>query len=119
MSSPVRALGLVRDLFFRSKLEAIAGPAGAQIEFASNLDMARARLAERSPEVVFVDLSDAAFPAEDASAAVRALAPDARLVGFASHVDMKALRRAREAGFNLTLSRSEFTVRLSGLLRGE
>jgi len=111
------ALGLVRDLFFRSKIEAVASPMGAKIEFASSLDAARTKLAGDHPSIVFVDLSDASFPADSTAAAVRELAPDAKLVGFASHVDMKALRGAREAGFNLTLSRSEFTARLADLIR--
>ena len=41
----------------------------------------------------------------------------ARLIGFASHVDLKALTAARNAGFDLTLSRSEFTARLAELLK--
>jgi hypothetical protein len=117
------ALGLVRDLFFRSKIEAIGVPMGAKIEFASSLDAARTKLAHAEligahPAVIFVDLSDATFPADLTAAAVRELAPEAKLVGFASHVDLKALRGAREAGFNLTLSRSEFTARLADLIRG-
>ena len=45
-------------------------------------------------------------------------APAARVIGFASHVDLKPLKAAREAGFDLTLSRSEFTARLPELLKG-
>jgi DNA-binding NarL/FixJ family response regulator len=112
-------LGLVRDLFFRSKIEAMASPMGAKIEFASSLDAARSKLVADRPSIVFVDLSDTTFPAESTAAAVRELAPEAKLVGFASHVDLKALRGAREAGFNLTLSRSEFTARLADLIRAD
>jgi hypothetical protein len=39
------------------------------------------------------------------------------MVGFASHIDLKPLRAAREAGFELTLSRSEFTAQLPDLLK--
>ncbi len=48
---------------------------------------------------------------------IRAAAPDARVIGFASHVDLKPLKAAREAGYELTLSRSEFTARLPELLK--
>ncbi len=68
--------------------------------------------------MVFIDLSDAAFPAETVYQEIRAAAANARLVGFASHVDLKALSSARNAGFDLTLSRSEFTAKLAELLKG-
>jgi DNA-binding NarL/FixJ family response regulator len=110
------ALGLVKDLFFRSKLDAVADSLGAEILYASTLDAAVKRAAEKNPAVIFADLSDADFPAAETAERIRAAAPDARLVGFASHVDLKPLRAAREAGFDLTLSRSEFTARLAELL---
>ncbi|HUO05954.1 MAG TPA: hypothetical protein VMU16_12225 [Candidatus Binataceae bacterium] len=112
------ALGLVRDLFFRSKLDAVASAVGAEIAYASSLDSAAKQCETIKPVVVFADLSDATFPAADTVAAIRAIAPDARLVGFASHVDLKPLKAGREAGFDLTLSRSEFTARLAELLKG-
>ena len=111
------ALGLVRDLFFRSKLDAVAESLDAEIVYASNLTIASERAGEKKPSVVFADLSDAAFPAVDTAAKIREAAPDAKLIGFASHVDLKPLRAAREAGFDQTLSRSEFTARLAELLK--
>jgi hypothetical protein len=102
MSSRI-ALGLVKDLFFRSKLDAVAESLGVEVLYASTLDAAARQCAGHHPAVVFADL--------------RADAPQAKIVGFASHVDLKPLKAAREAGFDLTLSRSEFTARLAELLR--
>jgi len=116
MSNKV-ALGLIRDLFFRSKIDAVASALGASVAYASSLEAAASRCAELKPDLVFADLSDATFPALETIEKIRAVAPDARLVGFASHVDLKPLRAAREAGFELTLSRSEFTARLPDLLK--
>jgi DNA-binding NarL/FixJ family response regulator len=113
------ALGLVRDLFFRSKIDAVASAVGADVAYASDLDAAARRCAELKPAVVFADLSDATFPALDTAQRIRGAAPDARLVGFASHIDLKPLKAARDAGFELTLSRSEFTARLGDLLQGK
>lgn len=110
------SVGLVRDLFFRAKIDAVAAAVGAEVAYASSIEAGASRCAELAPAIVFADLSDAAFPAAETAAAVRASAPGARLVGFASHVDLKPLRAAREAGFELTLSRSEFTARLPELL---
>jgi DNA-binding NarL/FixJ family response regulator len=116
MSNKV-ALGLVRDLFFRSKIDAVASALGATVAYASTLDAATLRCAELEPDLVFADLSDATFPALETIQNIRAAAPDARVVGFASHIDLKPLNAAREAGFELTLSRSEFTSRLPDLLK--
>ena len=116
MSNKV-ALGLIRDLFFRSKIDAVASALGATVAYASSLDAATLRCAELKPDLVFADLSDATFPALETIQKIRAAAPAARVVGFASHIDLKPLNAAREAGFELTLSRSEFTSRLPDLLK--
>jgi DNA-binding NarL/FixJ family response regulator len=111
------ALGLIRDLFFRSKIDAVAATVGAEVEYASSLDAIAARCAVIKPSIVFTDLSDSAFPALETLRQIRSVAPGARVIGFASHVDLKPLKAAREAGYELTLSRSEFTARLPELLR--
>jgi DNA-binding NarL/FixJ family response regulator len=113
----MRALGLVRDLFFRTKIDASAEALGVDTVYASNLEAARARCAELAPAVVFADLSDQNFPGRETATNMRQSAPQAKLIGFASHVDLKALAAAREAGFDLVLSRQEFTARLPELLK--
>ncbi|MGO9449874.1 MAG: hypothetical protein ACLQDV_02335 [Candidatus Binataceae bacterium] len=112
------ALGLIRDLFFRSKLDAVAESAGVDLFYASDLDAAAARCVRNQPSVVLVDLSDAAFPAAATVERIRASVPNARIIGFASHIDLKPLRAARDAGFEAALSRSEFTAKLPELLKG-
>ncbi|MGB9379527.1 hypothetical protein [Candidatus Binatus sp.] len=114
----MKALGLIRDLFFRVKIDAVAAAAGAEVEYASSLDVIAARCAQLRPSIIFTDLSDAAFPALETLKQIRAAAPDARVIGFASHVDLKPLKAAREAGYEMTLSRSEFTAQLPVLLKG-
>ena len=111
-------LGLIRDLFFRAKIDAVAAAVGAEVEYASSIEAAAARCAAVPPSIIFTDLSDAAFPALETLEKIRAVAPAARVIGFASHVDLKPLKAAREAGYELTLSRSEFTARLPELLKG-
>ncbi|HYB89431.1 MAG TPA: hypothetical protein VEC38_00150 [Candidatus Binataceae bacterium] len=111
------ALALVRDLFFRSKIDTVASALGAEVAYASDLDSAARRAAELKPQVVFADLSDLNFPPHQTAERIRASAPGARLAAFASHVDLKPLKAAREAGFDLALSRSEFTERLPDLLK--
>jgi DNA-binding NarL/FixJ family response regulator len=112
-----RILGLMHDLFFRSKVDAVSHAVGVDVVYAGSLDEANARCAEAVPAMIFVDLADPRFPAVETAGAMRAAAPAARLIGFASHVDLKALGAAREAGFEITLSRSDFTQRLPELLK--
>jgi DNA-binding NarL/FixJ family response regulator len=110
-------LALVRDLMLRSRIEGVAEALGVACTPAATLEIARVRAAEASPAVVFVDLSDRHFPSEETLAAMRAAASAARVVAFASHVDLKAFKAARAAGFDQVLSRSEFTARLPELLK--
>lgn len=111
------ALALIRDLFFRAKIDAVAAAVGAAVEYVSSLDALGSRCAEVNPSIILVDLSDSAFPALDAMKAISAAAPRAYAIGFASHVDLKTMKAARDAGFAQTLSRSEFTARLPELLK--
>src|ERR1700689_1765258 len=112
------ALGLIRDLFFRAKIDAVAAAVGAEVEYASSIEAAPRHCPRNPPSVIFTDLSDAAFPALDTLEKIRGAAPAARVIGFASHVDLKSLKAARDAGYELTLSRSEFTAQLPVLLKG-
>lgn len=114
----MKALGLVRDLFFRAKIDAVAAVVGAEVEYASSIDAVASRCAELKPSIVFTDLSDTTFPAAETLKQIRAAAPNARAIGFASHIDLKPLKAARDAGYELTLSRSEFTTQLPALLKG-
>jgi hypothetical protein len=114
-ASKITGLGLVRDILFRSRIDAAAQTLGVNVAYASTLDQALARCEELKPSVVFADLSDSTFPPEATAAGVKR--GGARLIGFASHVDLKSLRAAREAGFDLTVSRSEFTSRVAEFLK--
>ncbi len=113
----IRALGLVRDILSRSRIDAVAQTLGVRVAYASNLEQARARCFEETPAMVFADLSDPNFPPAATVGELKRVCRDARLVGFASHIDLKALKAARDAGFDLTLSRSEFTARIPEFLR--
>ena len=113
----MRVLALVRDLFFRARLEAAAMAANADVGYASNLDRAREQITETATTLVIVDLGDGAFDPEAVAKQIRELAA-AQLVGFASHVELRKLGAARQAGFDLVLSREEFAARLPELLGG-
>ena len=113
----IHTLALVRDILFRSRIDAAAQALGIEVAYASELAQALTRCDEIRPATLLVDLSDAAFAQPQACERIRAAAPKARLIGFASHVELKALNVARSAGFNQILSRSEFTARLAELMK--
>lgn len=110
-------LAIIRDLFFRSKIDAVASAIGAEVAYASDVTAAAKRCRELAPRMVIIDLSDCAVAASQAAEAIRAAAPGARLIGFASHVDVTTLKAARDAGFDAALSKSEFTTELPDLLK--
>ncbi len=115
----MRVLGLVRDLLFRSKIDAAAAALGVEVAYTSSLSAVRNRCAGVKPSAVFVDLSDKGFPPEQTIQALREAAPGARIIGFASHVDLKVFAKAREAGFERVLSRQEFAAQVASLLSAE
>lgn len=106
-----RALALVPDLLFGSRVQADLTAAGHEVELIGDEARLRARLADADPpkaDVLIVDLTD---PRLDGSAILQALAADGLLEGmptlaFFSHVDTAVGERARAAGFDLVVPRS-------------
>ena len=106
----------VSDLFFLTRIQAVALRTGARLESVAVAELP-ARCIEGSPDLVIVDLHDAG----DVLGAVRQLKAEARtaripVVGFYSHVDNDMRARALEAGVDQVLPRSAFTTRLPELL---
>jgi DNA-binding NarL/FixJ family response regulator len=89
-----RVVALVADLMDRSRITASV----ADVVFTADA------AAADGADVVIVDLARHG----SAVAAVRAAAPNARVVAYGSHVDDAALERAREHGADLVLARSRF-----------
>jgi DNA-binding NarL/FixJ family response regulator len=114
-----QVLALVRDLLLRSRIEASAEAAGVEVAFAANYDRLRALAAEAPVTMVFADLSDPKFDPTTTAQELTIACPNATLIGFASHIDLKPLAAARAAGFAQTLSRSEFVSRLPSLLKAQ
>ncbi len=114
-----QVLALVRDLLLRSRIEASAQAAGVEVAFAATYDRLRTLAAEAPITMVFADLSDPSFNPTAIAQELTVACPQATLIGFASHIDLKPLAAARAAGFTQTLSRSEFVSRLPGLLKAQ
>lgn len=102
-------LALVRDLLFSSRITATAGSVGVPIKVIRD----PAKLAGVPGRRLLVDLNlDGAI---DAAAAWQA-ARKAPAFGFVSHVDTPTIQRARAAGIDRVMPRSQFVQVLAELL---
>ena len=117
MTRPRHILSVVPDLFFATRIAAVAEAVGATLT-AVEPGAALAAAQADPPDLLVLDLH-----APDPFALVRALRADATLqgipvVGFYSHVDAAIRDAALAAGVNDVLPRSAFTRRLPELLHG-
>jgi CheY-like chemotaxis protein len=113
-----RIVAVVPDLFFATKIEAVARAAGTEVSIVPPTQAFERCLAE-IPALVLVDLHAPGDPL----ALVRALRTDPRtraahIVGFYSHVEDALRLGALDAGVDEALPRSAFVGRLPGLLAG-
>ncbi len=109
---------LSRDLIFTSKITGTATALGHRVVVAGNAALASAILAKWTPTVVFVDLGAGDLVAPAALVQYRESAgPGTPFVAFGSHVDVRALAEAAEAGCDPVMPRSRFTVELPALIR--
>jgi CheY-like chemotaxis protein len=117
--SPRRlVLVAVPDLFFLTRIRAVADASGARMEECGPAELPE-RTRQLRPDLVIVDLHAPGDPLES----VRALKRDAavasiHVVGFYSHVDQELRARAEQAGVDAVLPRSAFTAKLPRLILG-
>ena len=107
-----------RDLIFTTKVLGTAKALGMDFGTAGHLDGALGVIAERRPKLVLVDLDAGEASAPEALAAYRAaLAPEATLLAFGSHVEAAKLAAAKAAGCDPVWPRSRFVTELPDLIR--
>jgi PleD family two-component response regulator len=111
-------LCLVDDLLFSIKISTAAKALGAAIFFERSPDMALARVREKQPSLVILDLNSAklrplAIIAQmKADPALKAI----RTLGYVSHVQTDVIAAARAAGIDEVMARSAFSERLGQIL---
>jgi len=108
---------LCDDLIFFSRVAGAARAMGLDVRQSRTvpglLDMAR----REPPGGVLLDLHIEAIDLPNLLAELRAACPTMpRTVGFGSHVDAETLRKAREAGCDLVVPRSQFVKMLESSL---
>jgi hypothetical protein len=102
---------LVRDLMFSSKISATAKAVGAEIEMFRD----PTALADRNGSRLIVDLNQPGVL--EAATAWRNSQEGRQVIGFVSHVDGETIARARTAGIDRIMPRSQFVASLENLLR--
>jgi DNA-binding NarL/FixJ family response regulator len=118
-----RVLALTADLLFGSRVQGDLTAAGNEVELIGDEARLRARLGEAgkpAADVLVVDLTDAQLAG---ATVVEALAAEGaldslRTLGFYSHVDVSARRRAEQAGFDLIVPRSRMAREGARLVEG-
>jgi CheY-like chemotaxis protein len=109
-------LALVDDLFFQSKLSETARHIGVALRAVSSGDALVGAAATEAPRLVLVDLNARQGPVE-AIERLRAAGNPAPVIAFLSHVQTELAERARAAGCEQVLPRSQFTANLAAILR--
>jgi len=117
MADRTRAVVLA-DLFFASKVRAVAQAAGADIAFARDTAQCLTLVRERHPQLLILDLEWRGADPASLIREVRARPESAglQIVGFASHMNARAIASARAAGADRVVARSAFTQMLPALL---
>ena len=105
-------VAVVDDMFFKSKIRAVAEAVGVEISFPRTKEALLEKA--RQADLVIVDLQSQKF---DPLSLPSELAP-APLLGFFSHVEVELQRRAVAAGFQQVVPRSVFARDLAQLLTG-
>jgi CheY-like chemotaxis protein len=111
-------IAAVDDLFFASKIRAVAEHLGLSIEFARSDQAVIDSALREAPAVIVIDLHSQKF--QPLALAARLKKDDQlssiRLVGFFSHVETELQAAAEKAGFDQVMPRSAFTSRLPEIL---
>ena len=111
-------IAIVDDMFFKSKIRAVAEAVGTEISFPRNKDVLIQKAREAKPSLIIVDLHNEKI--EPATLATELKADDdlraIPLLGFFSHVQTELQRTALAAGFDQVVPRSVFARDLSKIL---
>ena len=114
-------ISVVDDMFFASKIRAVAEAAGVEISFPRSQEAVVSKARETKPGLIVVDLHNQRI---DPVALARELKADEelrgiRVLGFFSHVQTELQRNALSAGFDQVIPRSVFARDLGEILTAD
>jgi hypothetical protein len=103
-------IALVSDLMFSSRISATARAKNVEVQIVRDAK----KLSGIAGRLLLVDLNQNG--ALDAAIAWRAQ-QNAPVIGFVSHVDTEMISRAKQAGIDQVMARSQFVNQLNDLLQ--
>jgi FixJ family two-component response regulator len=110
---------LVDDLMFASQVQGLARSAGVHLQWVRNAVQALEQCQASGPACIILDVNLIGAGIAELVASFKAMGePAPILIGFGSHVDAASLHRARDAGCDLVMPRSQLVQDLSGKLSG-
>ena len=108
-----RVLAVVDDMFFASKIRAVAEAVGVEISFPRTKESLIEKA--RQADLIIVDLHNQKLDPLSLPGELGAV----RLLGFFSHVEVELQRRALAAGYDLVVPRSAFARDLAQILTSQ
>lgn len=114
-------ISVVDDMFFASKIRAVAEAVGAEISSPRGLEAIVAKARELKPRLILIDLHNQRI---DPLALAQELKADEdlraiKVIGFFSHVETELQRNAVAAGFDRVIPRSVFARDLPQILAAD
>jgi len=111
-------ISVVDDMFFASKIRAVAEAVGAEISSPRTVEGIVSKARETKPRLILIDLHNQRI---EPLTLARELKSDdelrgIRLIGFYSHVETELQRNALAAGFDQVIPRSAFARDLPQIL---
>jgi CheY-like chemotaxis protein len=108
-------IALVDDLFFQSKILETARRMGVEVKIVATGEQLVAEAANDSPALLLVDLNARQGPLE-AIEQLRRTGNQRPVIAFLSHVQVELAERARAAGCQQVMPRSQFSQNLAAIL---
>jgi len=115
---PGVVLVVISDLLFRSRIDDVARRLNVPLRVAKSVEQLERHLANGAPAMAIVDLEIETMDPAETIARIRNAAggADTRLIAFAGHTNLDAIRAGRAAGAGVVLARSAFVTQLPALL---
>jgi len=107
---------VMSDLLFRSKIDEVARRLGLTLKVAKSAEQLARQLEANAPALAIVDLECETIDPALAIGQSGAARPGTRILGYAGHTNIGAIRRGQDAGAAQVLARSAFTTQLPALL---
>ena len=107
-----KGLLLSDDLLFASRITGTAEHLGHRVDVARSTELLLQQAAQAPPTGVLIDLHNPGLVIEDVVQQLKSQSPPPRIIAYGSHVDAPTLKRARDAGCDRVLPRSQFVEEL-------